>query len=169
MIRLLPVRSKRDHVCPLAGRFLMFPFQHTKETRGCRSLFPHRNRKYWILITELADPDRLCGKRLVSRITYRNGFRSRRIIGELNLISDQSRFRFILSALETDTGALVYFTYLMVQKCFGYTRDIQIGEETAVTVPFPNFKVPPQTGQTEVSSLLITKNTGVRLVGQCVF
>ena len=31
------------------------------------------------------------------------------------------------------------------------------------------FKVPPQTGQTGVSSLLITKNTRVRLVGQCVF
>ena len=31
------------------------------------------------------------------------------------------------------------------------------------------FKVPPQDGQTGVSSLLITKNTGVRLVGQCVF
>ena len=136
VICLLPVRSKGDRVCHLAGRFRMFPFQRVKEARGCRSLFSHRNRKCWVLITELANPDRLCGKRLISRITYRNGFRSRRIIGDLNLISDQGRFRFILSAPETDTGTLVYFTYLMVQKCFGYNRDIQIGEGTAVTVPF---------------------------------
>ena len=78
----------------------------------------------------------LCGKRLESRITYRNGFGSCGIIGNLNLISDQSRFRFILSAPETDAGALVYFTCLMMQKCFGYNRDIQIGQGTAVTVPF---------------------------------
>ena len=120
IIHLLPVGSKGDRVCHLAGRFRMFLFQRIKETRGCRSLFLHRSRKCWVLITELANPDRLCVKRLVSRITYCNGFRSRRIIGDLNLISDQGRFRFILSALETDTGALVYFTYLMVQKCFGY-------------------------------------------------
>lgn len=136
IIHLLPIGSKGDCIGHLAGRFRMFLFQRIKEARGCRSLFLHRSRKCWVLITELANPDRLCGKRLVSRITYRNGFGSCRIIGDLNLISDQSRFRFILSAPETDTGALVRFTCLMVQKCFGYNRDIQIGQGTAVTVPF---------------------------------
>ena len=42
------------------------------------------------VLMQSAVPDRLCGKRLVSRITYRNGFGSCRIIGDLNLISDQS-------------------------------------------------------------------------------
>src|SRR5699024_12596214 len=117
---LLPIGSKGDCIGHLAGRFRMFLFQRIKEARGCRSLFLHRGRKCWVLITELADPDRLCGKWLVSRITYRNGYRSRRIREDLNLISDKVRFRFMISAPETTTGALVHFTCLMVQKCFGY-------------------------------------------------
>ncbi len=84
-----------------------------------------RYRKGRVSVTEGANLQQLCGKRLHAWIAYGNGLRRTWVIGNLNFKASEGRFGFILPPLEADTGCLVRPALFMVQECFSDYRNIQ--------------------------------------------